>query len=275
MAGGEYVESRDVETTRDEKTATQTFRIYSVTTPQAALADTSLPLPGVDVFPGDASLRATTERRVTIVNGTRDVWDVVQTYRRIAINVDAGDGGQQRELLITRSGGFETMEKWVWRKPTAGQPFSTIFPSDKSNPAETDIGGTKVDIEGEPLSRPHKVRRVNFRQVFRGAPPFSLYERLQNYRNSVTWYTQPPGKVLYAGLSSFDEQPDGSWILVHSFISDEWFHLVQTPVRQEDGKPRMVDTTTTSGVVIRRAAEVWWQQPFPETANFALLGLGS
>ena len=269
MASDEFIESREIERTSDEKIGRQTFRIYPASTPQAAEADSVLPVIGVDRFPGDSSLIATNERNTRIVDGQNDVWDVTQVFRRGGIVIH--DDGDENEQRVIESGGLQTIAKKCYR---AGATLT--FPIDPSSPsANSDIGGTGKDIEGVPVDRWHRLVRFQFTVKTRSRPNIGMHLSLQNHRNSAPFYGFPKGFVLYEGLVNYNDNGDGSWSLQHSFIADEWLHLEQVPYRQPDGKPYLTVDSAVTLTTIRRASYVVWEQPFPDTGDFSRLGVGS
>lgn len=263
MSGGEFITSRSKDTTIErDRSAARTFHIYGVSTPEAAEADTAIPIPRLDRFPGDASLVATDERRTRIMEGCNDVFIVETIYR-------------SAEKVTLMSGGLQTVAKKVYRTDGA---TALIWPIDLSAPSNlTTVGGIAVDVEGQQTDRWHKLVRFQLSDKVMERPPIDMFLQMQNSRNKSPFYGFPKQVVLYEGLVSFQENGDGSWSLQHSFIADEWAHLEQQTWRQADGKPFMTGSSIAfdgTTIVVRQATHVFWYQPFPETSDFGRLGVG-
>ena len=263
MSAIERLESRSYEIRGDVRSALRVFTVADQTRPNLALQDADIPEVG-DPFPDDPTLVAVRDgRSARLVPGHNDLCEVLVPYAPGPVFSLPDDPTEDpRVSFAERSGSFDTVIKPVYRVG------DVTFPADPSSPTPgTDIGGTSVDMFGETGDRPHKVRNVTITRKVR-FPAFALYDFMQNRRNSTDFLGGAAGKIIYAGVD-FQELDDG-WNESHRFIKDEWYHLEQQALRDENRKVKVTDDPTNSA--IKRAESVYWWQPFPDEANFAAFG---
>ena len=55
--------------------------------------------------------------------------------------------------------------------------------------------------------------------------------------------------------------------ITHSFLDDDWYHMIQVARKGSDGRV-LLERTESLGLI---AAYVYWRQPFPMFADFNLL----
>ena len=190
--------------------------------------------------------------------------------------VDSRNEGQPSFVAIEYSVQGEPVD--IWRS-------GATAPSNKSNPAETDIGGTKVDSGGEPISTFNNVARVTVRNVLVGrpTPPLGFINRRNSNSYSIGPYTFPADTLLFTGCS-ISRVGSSTYEIVYSFAYDENFHLRQVAQKiAETGEVIKAGKTSTCGspptLVARaenetsRAVCVYWRQPFPGTITFPPTGM--
>lgn len=157
---------------------------------------------------------------------------------------------------------FNTQFVNTWREP----PFTFVPPEGNAdNTVTTDIGGKKIDVNAQPVSR---LRRRCVVEVFHTIPGEVNIEEIainSGKRISNEFLGADPGKLLYMPKNS-SPQPNGTTLVTHNFEWDENFHLVQVPLKT-NGKP------DSDGGTPWRAATVFWRQPFPDTFDIALIGV--
>lgn len=146
----------------------------------------------------------------------------------------------------------------VWRSGAS-------LPGDLSAPAESDIGGTKVDMRGEPISALIVQQRLTIKNIVSSID----YATIRNYigkRNSATFLGVSAGFLLFEGTD--DQRIDGGrYEIEYRFLYDSTAHLRQVCARDVDGHPKL------NTDAIPKASTILWKQPFPGTAAFAGLGI--
>jgi len=188
--------------------------------------------------------------------------------------VDARNEGQPSFIAIEYSVQGEPVD--IWR---AG----ATAPSNKSTPADTDIGGTKVDSGGEPISSFNNVARVTVRNVIVGrpTPPLGFINRRNNNSYSIGPYSFPADTLLFTGCN-ISRVGSSTYEIVYSFAYDEKFHLRQIAKKSaENGevvKSAKADTcggtpTAPPSGQTSHASCVFWRQPFPDTTTFPPTGM--
>ena len=127
--------------------------------------------------------------------------------------------------------------------------------------SSSDIGGTKVDSQGEPVSvfltqaTITKVRRYT-------TIPWSTIWSAIGCRNSAGYEGAAAGKLLFKGVS-VSTVAAGVYEVSYEMMSDDDFHMRQVPTREADGKVKR----DSDG----KAVEVKLIQPFASTTPFATL----
>lgn len=155
----------------------------------------------------------------------------------------------------------------IWRdfgdiSPTPG--VGTTLPGDYPR---VDIGGTKVDAAGEPQDEALVTTNLTIERVVSGLPNLSVYRELANKRNTDDIFGDTvAGRWLYKGCSTTRLDVE-KYRETHRFAWDQWFHLRQQPLVQDDGRAK------SDGGARPAAETVYWVQPFTEMGAFAVLGL--
>jgi hypothetical protein len=177
----------------------------------------------------------------------------------------------------TRTSTFRTMSMYrlVSTPPTNGD---VSWPS-----GVTDIGGTKVDINGNP--RPFKVGQaaIQVELLVDRAPATSITPQFTaqdpawgtlygflNKRNSATFLGYGIGTVLCNGITA---SLDSEWWRVQvSFLVDDSYHLEQVPIPNQTGAARLRPGVTIAGEQINQVEKVGWYQPYMATkVDFATM----
>lgn len=142
----------------------------------------------------------------------------------------------------------------VWR---AGSPSL----QGGSPSASTDISGTKVDSAGEPVSQFRVRSNLQITRVLTAAP-FSAIWGAIGTRNNSSFEGATAGTLLFTGakVATID---NCRYEVTYTFVSDEWYHMVQRPRREADGKVELNSD--------KQAAFVAFYQPFATTSNFSAL----
>lgn len=141
------------------------------------------------------------------------------------------------------------------------------LPGSIDNPATTDIGGTRIDTGGDPVS--HLVPRQELRVTnYLSSVPYDTYAAVVGKRNSATFLGKPAGYLLYRGTTD-TRVGLNRYEVTHEFVYDGLAHLRQKPKLDQDRQPII----ELDGGGIPRAKHVFWVQPFPNTADFSTLGI--
>lgn len=190
--------------------------------------------------------------------------------------VDARNEGQPSFIAIEYSVQGEPVD--IWRQ-------GATAPTNKSIPAEQDIGGTRVDSGGEPVSTFNNVARVTVRNVIVGrpTPPLSFLNKRNSNSYSIGPYSFPADTLLFTGCN-ISRVGSSTYEIVYSFAYDSNFHLRQiaqrSPENGEVVKGGIGSTCTDPPVLVARAGNktshavcVYWRQPFPDTTTFPPSGM--
>lgn len=145
--------------------------------------------------------------------------------------------------------------------PTAGYP---------------DIGGTRVDLNGNPREYEVPQTLVSM-EVWHdrtlpagspaGEPAFSTYSSTIGKRNDAAFAGYPKGSLLYRG---FQAAPiDNYYRLTHTFLHDEWYHLEQVFAPNPTGQPILDPGISIGGLPILQVTKVAWSQKYPTLSSFS------
>lgn len=142
----------------------------------------------------------------------------------------------------------------IWRT-------GAMLPDNLSAPGlTTDIGGTKVDQAGVPVSGLVVQQELTYtvRLNFTNANQATVNAMIGT-RNSAEFLGGTAGYVLFTGVRRSRIAVD-LYEVTYTFVWDAAAHLRQVPKRQADGDPQL-----SAG----QAVEVYARQPFPGTSAFS------
>lgn len=142
------------------------------------------------------------------------------------------------------------------------------FPASASSPGNGDIGGTKVDAAGEPVSATVYQQEISVVNIKPDDQRSQIISALGK-RNSGSFLGFAADYVLFLGASARKTAP-GKYEITYRFLYDGAKHLRQICARDVDGQP-LLDTPDANGNATAR--HVMARQPFPGTDSFAGLGL--
>jgi len=150
------------------------------------------------------------------------------------------------------------------------------------NPTETDIGGTKCDYGGEPITGFMNVARITVRNVVNGRPtvPTSFLNKRNSDSVTLGPYTFAVRTLLFVG-SNISRVGVSTYEQTWEFAYDAGYHLRQTAKKAANLE---VETSAKSdscggayneppGGENRYARCVYFKQPFPSTAAFGANGV--
>jgi hypothetical protein len=262
--------------------------------------------PTNDPFPGDAALYANLPARpqqrleaaVHSPNNVPDSW----LKQLICRTVTVEPARERPHTWIVRA--RYTTEKFPWSKvddwgaeymkqtrvigsrtvamyrQSSGSGF---FPSngDVTFPPTSDLGGTKVDINGNPRRYQVAQQQVvveNIRdrtktdsQTTTADDPdwATILTTFINKRNSTSFLGWATGSVLCTGITATLDSE--AWRISATFLFDDWYHLEQVPVSYPNGMPILAIGATVAGEAQQQCNKVVWFQPYPDKAEFANL----
>ena len=232
---------------------TETWVVTNVTTAAAAAAS-------VGYTPGNTA--AVVQSPYHSINGicrSVSVKSVADSVGKVW-EVTASFGTEQSESAYTAfSSDISGAYVDAWR--TASIPSG-------GTPSGDDIGGTKIDSAGEPVSR--FIWQTNMQITRRygssgiSAAMSSAWSALGK-RNSGSFEGAAGGQLLFKG---FKVQSIGKcrWEIAYDFVGDEWYHLRQVPKRETDGRVQLSNSSDNPQALLVR-----WFQPFTATDNFSTL----
>jgi hypothetical protein len=264
---------------------------------------TWIPSSSVDAYPGDGSILASASN--TAITGTR-VPKVQERYAGCDANLsflvcESVDWRVNPEAMyswtvtahwatrmefayqdlpepwtrITRVGQLRQMQ--VWRRGTDIPDFGTYV-----WPPTADIGGTKVDIHGQPSIR--QVPQMSIICEFRydrtwtlgpddeiQAEPSPLFANWLGTRNTEEFLGYDPGFVLCTGISASPINDQG-YLMQYRFLFDWLGHYEQRSAPATNGANFLAAAATNFiGVPFLQASKIGWYQPFPDEEDLKLM----
>lgn len=257
----ELQETRGFSDNGGKKTATRTFRCFDdaapLTTPADVRANFGGSLPDIgDLFPGEKVVYAVSYSIKHVVEA-RGTWEVTFNYENSEPAERLPQEEGYTEISIDYAVEFRDVYRIGMNIPTGGTP--TV----------NDIGGTKIDKAGEPLSVMVRMSDVTIKETVSAASFPERSTRIRSARgrrNSAIFQGAPIGQVLYTGASASRIGLE-KFSVTHKFRVDEFSHLLQSANRNQLKEVEC----TPDGTSIWRATTVQFVQPFPGLADFNLL----
>lgn len=184
---------------------------------------------------------------------------------------------------LTRTTSFRTTPMY-----RTGSAIFTGVPAsgDMVFPPTAWIGGTKVDLFGQPLNVKIGQQQIQLdilwdrsfdksTDAVAGAaashdPPSEWTSIYANTRNTTAFLGWPQGYVTYLGWTA-SKSPDEWLVVSHRFLADDWQHLEQRPGPNLGGKQALSagpNWGTSPVVATRSASYVSWYQPYPTRTEF-------
>lgn len=209
------------------------------------------------------------------------VWEATVNFA----SQTADNGTTTQDNKVEREVGFTSIEYSLGGEPVDVYRVKPTAPANISNPADTDIGGTKVDNGGEPISIFNNVARVTVRNVKAGrpTPPLSFINKRNSGSFDIGPYSFPQDTLLFTGCNITRVGP-ATYEIVYSFVYDSLCHLRQIAQRiPESGEVLKAGKTSTCGspptLVAPSAGQpshavcVFFRQPFQDVAAFSGIGM--
>lgn len=201
-------------------------------------------------------------------------WEVRCTFGTLQVTV----ADEQAEYVaVTRQSGVRQAQ--AWRLGPYNGPGTNGFPTNGSVTWPTgvsDIGGTKIDLNGNPPTYEVPQMTVTVEVLWdrtkvvsgnpQAEPPTSSWSTYIGKRNNAAFLGCDTGTLVYRG---FSVSPAHEWYrIAHTFLWDEWYHLEQVTGPIPTGAPACTSGATIAGLVVLQADKVVWFQKYQSTATF-------
>lgn len=258
--------SRSSSDSNGKTTATRTFAVWNdaseLTSPAAVRATFgtvagSVTIPDVgDLFPDETDVYCIAYN-ISREDGSRGVWKVEYSYE----NTEWTFVGEASVGYVQFTLDWSAEFRDVWRVA----PGLNV-PANGSAGSNTQAGGSSIDVAGEPMS---VLRYFATLEISETVPLTTLDARsavimaTRGTRNSGVFRNGAIGSVLYKGAKA-SRISSNKASLTHSFVQDDWYHMIQYPKKLADGGTELLESTPG----VYNAAIVYWRQPFPLFSDF-------
>jgi len=245
-----------------------------------------------DAYPGDQQMYLASglpRVRQRLPSGIYGSETLLKTF--VCRSVEATMQREQAYVweVTCRFGSFETTSltdgKYVQVTRASGVRGAQMYRSGVTFPATgnvtwpgsvVDIGGTKVDLNGNPPTYEVPQMTVTVEVLWdrtklvggnpQAEPPTASWSTYIGKRNNAAFLGCDTGTLVYRG---FSVSPAHEWYrIAHTFLWDEWYHLEQVPGPIPTGAPACTSGVTIAGLVVLQADKVVWFQKYQSTATF-------
>ena len=212
------------------------------------------------------------------------LWSVTLSYE--SPTGDSGVTASPKDIKQEDEVGFTSIETSVgsriidvWRLQNGSGGTAISFPTSGNAPGlATNIGGDKIDSNGDPISHIIPQISITVRNVITGRPNYTAYKNLVGNRNDAVedfggsfTTSLGIGTTVFTGAST-SRIATNTYAVTWNFIWDEWYHLVQVPEMNPITNRPTYDSTQSSPNTYK-ADKVYWRQPFWQTGSFASLSM--
>jgi hypothetical protein len=280
----ELLESRSVAKKGGKLTASRAFHVYdasaAIQTPSRIISTfgaQGLPAYG-EQFPESPNLFAR-DYDIALVSGHNDLWIVRWEYSELEISggvaIPEIEPGQPNYVEISAS--ISATRFPIWRSLTEEQLALLTSPTadpvaypNGDAPTPKDIGGTSVDVNGEPLDQVIGQAEITISEIVPGIPNLSGAYAYLWKRNSTQFLGAPIGQLLYQGVN-VNRIGVNLFQYSHKFGLDRMWWMRQVPVRNALGDVIPKDAPIVpqgGGAPYNVAKTVFFVQGFPNKADF-------
>jgi len=167
----------------------------------------------------------------------------------------------------------------IWRVDAAIPAEPYTFPPSGSG---GDIGGTKVDVQGQPANRFVQQMQIicefHYDRTFTLGPtgaispePGPYFSGWLGTRNSVSFLGYDAGQILCNGIS-ISPVNDQIYIMQFKFLFDWMSFFEQRPAPNTGGASFLAAAASTFlAVPYNQASKIAWYQPYPDRNNLKLM----
>lgn len=282
MQAIEQLGSRQISRTQGKLRATRSFHVWDETSPIETPNDVyrlfgagGLPYYG-EPFPGQGNLGAI-DWNIERVDGHNGLWRVTWEYQEVRfgfrtivppvepapdeIKDPTAPGYTEISATITAS----HVDTWraIDRATIKAMCDPNNGPHRLGQPTMADIGGTRVDSGGHPVSYILRQFEVTIMIVESSFRPDRILPFLWKRNDAPIFYCEA-GSVLYCGCTVNRIGVD-AYQVHHRFSYDEWYHMRQAPGRDITGEIML--TTHPQNPLLATAEYVHWVQPYPDVTD--------
>lgn len=201
------------------------------------------------------------------------LWEITWTY------VQAQDGagavpGTINYVDFSHTGGREFSEAWREDGSLYNPPGQFMQVAQDGNPIPfqlnpvqfPDILGVPLDSGGEPGTALRFQVHFQINEIMKAPPSLNLLFQATGARNSIFFFGIPKGYIVMLPPDVASEGPN-KYKITWKFAIDEYYHMVQRPVRGPDGEV-IYKTMPDTGISTGQARYVFWHQPFRRMYDF-------
>ena len=211
------------------------------------------------------------------VPGSIKTWMVTANWSSLMEFVYDGDAQPEPWTRITRTSSMRQMPIWRIDAAIPDEPY--VYPPAL---AAGDIGGTKVDIGGQPANRFVQQMQIICEFYYDrtytlgpddqiAAEPGPFFSGWLGTRNSEEFLGYDPGQILCNGIS-VSPVNDQIYIMQFKFLFDWMSFFEQRPAPNTGGASFLAAAATAFlGVPYRQSSLVSWYQPYPDREDLKLM----
>ena len=280
-------QSRSATFDRGKWSGSQNYLVRDTTDQAINVFDIASGAGAYEVFgAGDDTTMATYMRFVSVTytpvsDGMDRIWSAVFTFESTmgdGVNIVTADVKTETEV------GFTSIETNIREEAIDIWRTGTTVPSGGTQ-NDSDIGGTKSDSAGEPISFLLPIASISIRNVIYGRPQYATIMAIAGKRNSASFtfgatgntFTCATGTLVFTGASTSRTGPNVYEINYQFNYDPTLYHMRQIAMRDLKGvkTTRPTPGSPVSASNKETAETVWWRQPFPDTTAFSALGIVS
>jgi hypothetical protein len=280
-------QSRSATFDRGKWSGSQNYLVRDTTDQAINVFDIASGAGAYEVFgAGDDTTMATYMRFVSatytpVSDGMDRIWSAVFTFESTmgdGVNVVTADVKTETEV------GYSSIESQIREESVEIWRTGTTVPSGGTQ-NNNDIGGTKADSAGEPISFLLPIASISIRNVIYGRPAYATIMAVAGKRNDASFtfgatgntFTCAAGTLVFTGASTSRTGPNVYEINYQFNYDPTLYHMRQIAMRDLKGvkTSRPTPGSPVSASNKETAETVWWRQPFPSTTAFSALGIVS
>jgi hypothetical protein len=280
-------QSRSATYDRGKWSGSQNYLVRDTTDQAINVYDIASGASTYEVFgAGDDTTMATYMRFVSatytpVSDGMDRIWSAVFTFESTmgdGVNIVTADVKTETEV------GFTSIETNIREEAIDIWRTGTTVPSGGTQ-NDSDIGGTKSDSAGEPISFLLPIVSISIRNVIYGRPQYATIMAIAGKRNSASFtfgatgntFTCATGTLVFTGASTSRTGPNVYEINYQFNYDPTLYHMRQIAMRDLKGvkTSRPTPGSPVSATNVETASVVFWRQPFPDTTAFSALGIVS
>lgn len=280
-------QSRTATFDRGKWSGSQNYLVRDTTDQAINVFDIASGASGYEVFgAGDDTTMDTYMRFVSatytpVSDGMDKIWSAVFTFESTmgdGVNIATADVKTETEV------GFTSIETNIREEAIDIWRTGTTVPSGGTQD-DSDIGGTKSDSAGEPISFLLPIVSISIRNVIYGRPQYATIMAIAGKRNDASFtfgatgntFTCATGTLVFTGASTSRTGPNVYEINYQFNYDPTLYHMRQVAMRDLKGvkTTRPTPGSPVSASNVETAEVVFWRQPFPDTTDFSTLGIVS